>query len=660
MDIVALIGTIAGVAGTGVAAVGARVAYLQLRVERSDSRRGEQAGRLTKLLDEPPLFAPRARYLGFDVDLINRNAENSLLQRLVRGKSVIGIEGMAGCGKTSLAAHVCRHLGRGWNVRWVFCDERADTLTLGTLAKALASGTDSPGGTVLAAMASGAGTTETVDALIGFLADRRILLVLDNFHAVADIGLRLFLERLEHSEISSSVIVTSRMSLEFVHAVPLAMRLRMEGLSLDHSRDLLRRRSVSLRYETATKVWERAGSGNPLALILFAGRARGADPEELALSLPRNAEDLSKWIALAYDDLPAEVQHVAMIVAFAYESVSRAVVQAVAAPLSADKPLTELASRFLVREIGGRFEMHNAVSDYITSRIDAAEKDSLAARFTDYYQAKARAVFLEGLGDDEPSYGLLYAESFPDYFGAAERHINFVDDLIHRLSDNGYRLARGEKILVLGSGDGTHDPGFARQGFDITNLDIQSEIADRGRKKAAALAADIRYVVADMTKPLPAEISPASMDAVFNIGSSFGYEARDDENAAVFRFAAEVLKQGAPFVFEYVNGPHWQTERVQRQVDVTELPDGSVRTEVSIDNPEARTSLTMISLRRPDGTAGWFRHFMHYYRLDEIHGMMTDAGLRPVAVYGATGGRVTGEPFDADHSEAMVVIAARA
>jgi hypothetical protein len=48
---------------------------------------------------------------------------------------------------------------------------------------------------------------------------------------------------------------------------------------------------------------------------------------------------------------------------------------------------------------------------------------------------------------------------------------------------------------------------------------------------------------------------------------------------------------------------------------------------------------------------------MHYYRFDEIIAMMADAGLAPVAVYGATSGRVTGEPFDEAASEAMVVIA---
>jgi SAM-dependent methyltransferase len=409
---------------------------------------------------------------------------------------------------------------------------------------------------------------------------------------------------------------------------------------------------------TARIVWQRAGSGNPLALTLFAGRARGMNPEELALNLPSSADDLDEWIAPVFDDLSPQSQTVAKIIAFAYEPMPLDVLKAIAAPLDPDYALADLTARFLLTANAGRFEMHSAVGDHISAKTTDTEQADLAARFTAYYRGQARTVFLDGLGQDEPSYGTLYVESFPDYFAAADRHLRFVDDLLDRLADNGYALARGERILVLGSGDGIHDPGFAKHGLDVTDLEIQPEIAELGLAKASSLPVDIRYVVADMTKPLPAEIPDRSMAAVFNIGSSFGYENEDETNAAVFRHAVRVLRDGAPFVFEYVNGPHWEDKRVQRQVDVTTLPNGSTRTEVSITNPDAKTSLTLIGLQRADGTAGWFRHFMHYYRLDEITTMMAAAGLQPIAVYGAKGGRVTGDPFDEQDSEAMVIIAA--
>jgi SAM-dependent methyltransferase len=370
------------------------------------------------------------------------------------------------------------------------------------------------------------------------------------------------------------------------------------------------------------------------------------------VNLTEPTEDLDDWIAIAVDELPPLARAVAKIVAFAHEPISPDVVAAIAAPLPTGPVIEDLVSRFLIGDDAGRLEMPGAVRDYVTSRTTDAEQADLAARFTDYYRQRARTVFLDGLGSDEPSYGTLYLESYPD-----QGHRQFVDDLFDRLVDHGYVLARNDPILVLGSGDGTYDRAFAKHVFAITDVGGQPEIVALGRAKASALPAVINYVVADITEPLPAEIADGSMAAVFNIGSLFGHESSDSANAMVFRNAARALRPGAPFVFEYVNGAHWRSNR--RQVEVTSLANGATRTEVSITDPDARTSLTMIGLRRADGTGGWLRQFRHCYPLDEIIVMLAAAGLRVVATYGANAGRVTGKPFDERESESMVVIATR-
>lgn len=390
-------------------------------------------------------------------------------------------------------------------------------------------------------------------------------------------------------------------------------------------------------------------------MTLTLGRRR---PWGRSVDLLEPTEDLDDWIATTVDELPPLARVVAKIVAFAHEPISRDVVTAIAAPLPTGPVIEDLAGRFLITDHAGRLEMPAAVRDYVVARTTDAEQADLAARFTDYYRQRARAVLLDGVGFDEPSYGTLYLESFPDDGSAAERHARFVDDLFDRLADNGHQLARTDPILVLGAGDGTHDRAFARHVFAITDVDIRPEIVELGRTKAAALPAVIDYVVADPTEPLPTEIASGSMAAVFAVGSSFGHENADDANAMVFRNAVRALRPGAPFVFEHGNGAH--RDRTRRQVDVTSLAGGATRTEVSITDPDAHTSLTMVGLRRADGTGGWFRQFRHYYRLDEIVAMMTAAGLRVVATYGENAGRVTGEPFDERDSEAMVVIATRA
>lgn len=160
--------------------------------------------------------------------------------------------------------------------------------------------------------------------------------------------------------------------------------------------------------DAAEIIWQRAGDGNPLALALFAGRSRDADPEELASRLPEATDNVNEWIALALDGLASDGMTVAKIIAFNYEPIPRDIVGVIAAPLDPDRALSELTARFLAKENAGRFEMHSAVREYITSETTEAEHEHLAQRFTDHYREHARTVFIDGLGPDEPSYGKLY------------------------------------------------------------------------------------------------------------------------------------------------------------------------------------------------------------------------------------------------------------
>jgi SAM-dependent methyltransferase len=271
------------------------------------------------------------------------------------------------------------------------------------------------------------------------------------------------------------------------------------------------------------------------------------------------------------------------------------------------------------------------------------------------YRRRARSLLLE-MGA-ESSYGSLYLESFPDYISARDRHDLFVADLLARLTDHNLCPPPGSQILVLGSGNGIHDPAFAAHRYRIVNFDIQPEIADLGRLEAKKLPeADIVYHVGDMTKDLPFERE--SMDAVFNIGSSFGFEDRDEDNAAIFRHAATVLKPSKPFIFEYTNGLYFRQLKQESPVTRTALRDGSIRTEYRFEDADAGTTLTAISLRRANGEfAGIFHHFLHNYSCSTIQAMMTAVGLDIVALYGGRDGRVNGDPFNEKLSSGMVIIA---
>lgn len=602
------------------------------------------------------LFAPAARYAGYAERFLNRSKElRTLLNAVDSGRSVVVIEGLPGTGKTSLAAALCRRLRRH-RVRWVFCGEW-EQVTLGSLVKALAYDAELPADPRLRVLADRDGAGQAgINATIRYLDEHPLVLVLDDYHLMTDPDIAALVRALQRSKLRSTVLLVTRRRPMEVERVPLAMSHTLAGLSRQSARLFLRDNGVQAPDEVLDQIWAKAGQGVPEAMRTLAGLTRNRDIPHTLRSLPDYTADLENWVSRLLADLDPAQLRLAKLVALSYGPASRELLGEIIPPGSAlDEALDELTASFVVTATDSGFRLHDLYGQHLRQQLSAAERDRDSTRIAQYYQRKARALLL-GLGE-QPSYGTLYLEAFPDYAGNTAGHLAFAADLMARLEDNAIAPPAGSRVLVLGSGNGIHDPGLARYRLDIVNLDVQADIAELGHARAAELNARISYLVADMTKPLP--LAPQSMDAVFNIGSSFGFEEQDEDNAAIFRHAARALKPGKPFVFEYVNGEFWRQRRGKREAESVTLPNGSIRTTYAIFDPVAGTSLTSICLVRPDGSTGWLHHFMHYYRVDEVTRMMRDAGLEPVALYGGKDGRVVGSPFHAEESAGMVILAVR-
>jgi SAM-dependent methyltransferase len=609
----------------------------------------------------PPMFVASARIEGQLVSFVDRTQPLRRLAADVRGgRSVVLIEGVPGIGKTALAAALCRQLsgrGRPWrrpyHVRWAFCAERP-TLSLEQLALGLADLRLPGHERVRATVGAAAPTVDIIDVLIGYLQDSRILVVLDDYPQLTDRGLPELVGKLAHSRTRATLVLTSRRHPGEVTPTGVTDSLAVPGLPRRAAHAFLRTAGLREPPAVLDAVWAKAGNGVPEAMRILIGHARRRPVREVLRSLPGYEVRLREWMALLLAELRPAEQELARIVSFAYEPVRRDLLTAVTdTPDQLDAALDELLARMVLDEVEpGVYEMHPLWRDHVRPLIEPDQELRYGSRIAKHYQRRARDL-LRGV-DEQPSYGELYLESFPDYVDNEAGHAALVDDLMARLRAHQLQLEPGARVLVLGAGHGTHDPGLARHSLELVGLDLQADVAARGMARARTLPARIGYVVADMTRPFP--FAAASFDGIVNIGSSFGFEDTDEENAAVFRHAARVLKPGGVFVFEYANGGYWQ--RYQRTVEEAALPGGGVRTNYKVVDPEARTSLNVISLRRPGEPARYLHHFMHYYRLDEVAGMMRDAGLEPVATYGANDGRVRGA-FRPDRSAAMVILATR-
>ena len=625
----------------------------QLVYQRAQFKQGTRARRGDDGFAAFELFAPPARAADTS-GFLNREEElRALADAMQRGKSVVVIEGVPGAGKTALAAALCRQVPRRRPVRWVFCAEQ-ERLTLGQVLEALAYDPDLPVDDRLRAFSDRDNAGQAVNAAIRYLARHRLVLVLDAYHTVTDAGLRSLVASAQRSTLRSTLVLTTRQRHPEVERLPLTSTLQVPGLSRAVARQFLLNSGVSAEDELLDLIWTKAGNGIPQAMRCLVGHTRNRDIPSTLRALPDYTPDLSSWISGLLELLePAELD-LAKAIAFAYGPAGRDLLAAVTPePATLDAALDGLLAKLVVFTVDDGIRLHDLYRDHIRDRVSTAERDRYATAIAKHYQRKARNLLL-GLGE-QPSYGTLYLEAFPDYARDTAAHLTLIADLMDRLADNSLALQPGARVLVLGSGNGIHDPGLAKYSLDVVNVDIQPEIARLGHDQATNLPGRIHYLIADMTRPLP--LAAGSVDAVFNIGSSFGYEERTEANAAIFQHAARVLRPGGVFVFEYANGTHWRQRRAHHEVDTTTLPNGSIRTSVAIFDEVAGTSLTSIRLVRKDNSTGWFHHFMHYYRLPEITTMLSDAGLEPVATYGAKNGRVLGTPFDHQRSTAMVIVA---
>ena len=248
----------------------------------------------------------------------------------------------------------------------------------------------------------------------------------------------------------------------------------------------------------------------------------------------------------------------------------------------------------------------------------------------------------------EPSYGTAYLESFPDYVEDRKNQYKFVKKLFERLIENNIFLEKGGLTLVLGTGHGPHEPGLSDKGLKIIGMDISYSSLKIAHQQAEKRSLDSQHVVADMIVHFPFKRN--LFDAIFNLGTSFGFHKEDNQNATVFINACEILQAGGVFVFDYVN-PVWITEKEHKKN--TKLPNGSIRTEEFEYDPISRSSLTKFELLQPNGEKTCFYHYIKYYSLTEVSEMMLRSGLKILRTYG----NADGDPFVEHESPQMIIIA---
>ena len=363
------------------------------------------------------------------VDLIGRDAARDELRSLLQRSRLLTLTGAGGCGKTSLALDLARRVEGAY----------PDGVWLVELHA------QQPGDGIAPAVAEALGVDdapepEHVDRLVGRLANRRALLVLDNCEQVIDPAATLVHALLSRCP-SLQVLATSRQPLDLdgevawrVPSLGVADRVRTvsELLQSDAARLFLARaQAVAPSYlptdEDAAAIASicRDLDGIPLAIELAAARVRVLSVDELASRLddrfavlrstrrgtPARHRTLEAAVSWSYDllDDPARRLFLRLSV---FESGATAVA-AEATCADAQLPredvlgrLEELVDRSLVvtttDPVGpARHDLLQSLRSFARSRLPEHERDELAARHAGWFADLADEAVAELTGVDQ-------------------------------------------------------------------------------------------------------------------------------------------------------------------------------------------------------------------------------------------------------------------
>lgn len=218
-------------------------------------------------------------------------------------------------------------------------------------------------------------------------------------------------------------------------------------------------------------------------------------------------------------------------------------------------------------------------------------------------------------------YDLLYEDK--DYAGEAAYCLAL-------LAEHG---VAGGSILELGCGTGKHAEEFARSGFSVHGVDLSELMVELAEKrKPTELADQLHFEVGDVrTARLGRQF-----DAVISLFHVASYQTSNQDLKAMFSTAAEHLKPGGVFVFDFWYGPAVLAEQPEvrkkqmknDEIEVLRVAEPVMHPNENVVDVKYTISVTRRDVEKPSVINE--THRMRYLFLPELDDLLTNANLRLV------------------------------
>lgn len=362
--------------------------------------------------------------------------------------SCVMIEGIAGVGKTALAAEAYYTAGESYSPFWLAC--HAET-TFDHLASGLAADARAAGNVALADALDDAGASysDRVARAAVALSRSRYVIFLDDYHELTDQDVHGFVLEVERRGAPAKVVITTRARphvLSRLDPGSVAELTLRDGLDWPSCQEFLRGCGLKgITQKIAREVWQVSGHGHPMALTLLAARAKTMPLLEVLSALPVYRDDMrEQWLTPLLKELGAE--HRAMMTEFSVfdRPVPVTVLRKLWAGTEVDKLLVQLVDRFILEWVlPDRIAMHPLLRDFCYAMLaDAPTRHARAA------EAQLEVFGLPGRDEPVPEAhldGLFAAWSHFTKAGDMDRAAKVVRALRQPLMDRG----RYDQVMLL-------------------------------------------------------------------------------------------------------------------------------------------------------------------------------------------------------------------
>jgi SAM-dependent methyltransferase len=192
-------------------------------------------------------------------------------------------------------------------------------------------------------------------------------------------------------------------------------------------------------------------------------------------------------------------------------------------------------------------------------------------------------------------------------------------------------LIPGSRILDVPCGSGRHSLALAARGHRVTGVDLSAEAVAHARRAAAAVRAEVEFVLADM-REIP---QVGSFDAAVCLGNSFGYLDPHGSREFVAALAGAVRRGGGLVIdfnatAETVLPGYTGEPRTMRTGDIT------VEATTEYDIAASRLISRYHFTRRAEELDATAIH--HVYTSGHLGEMLTDAGFTGIERYAGPDG----------------------